>query len=89
VKWIALLLLVWSGVIVLALLFAGGELPLIACLRPVGPKSADCLELVNAVNDELWRTQQLPRILIAFGGYAMILVYGIWALRARRRRIAW
>ena len=52
-----------------------------------GPR--ECLQQLSAVNDERWQIQTAPRLVVATAGYLLILVYGIWALGARRRRVAW
>ena len=89
VRWIAVLLLVWSGVALIGLLFVGPDLsPSTGCLRLAGGP-VECLEQLTAVDEGRWRLQTLPRLVVAVGGYVLIDVYGIWALRARRRRIAW
>jgi hypothetical protein len=89
VRWIGLLLLVWSGVVLIGLLFIGPDLSTATgCLKLAGGPR-ECLQQLSAASDESWRIQTAPRIVVATGGYLLILVYGLWALRARRRRIAW
>jgi len=88
-RWIALLLIVWSGVVLIGLLLVGPDLSLATgCLRVAGGP-AECLAWLSAVNDDNWRANSLPRLLVAVAGYVLIDLYGIWALRARRRSIAW
>jgi hypothetical protein len=89
VRWIALLLLVWSGVVFLSMLFVGGEIPFVGCLRGAGPTPLECLEQVAALSDERWRMSTLSRPAIVLGGYLLIVLYGLWALRSRRRATAW
>jgi hypothetical protein len=89
VRWIAVLLLVWSGVVLIGLLFVGPDLsPASGCLRIAGGP-AECLEQLTAVDDRHWRPHTLPRLVVAVAGYVLIDVYGIWALRTRRRQSAW
>ena len=88
-RWIALLLLVWSGVVLIGLLFIGPDLSTATGCSKLAGGPLECLQQLSAVNDVHWRVQTLPRLTIALTGYAMILLYGIWALRARRRRVAW
>jgi hypothetical protein len=89
VRWIAVLLLVWSGVVLIGLLLVGPDLsPATGCLRAAGGP-AECVERLTAVNDAQWRTQVLPRLAMAIAGFVLIDLYGIWALRARRRQRAW
>jgi hypothetical protein len=89
VRWIALLLLVWSGVVVIGLLFVGPDVsPTTGCVRIAGGP-LECLEQLAAVDDVHWRTQTLPRLVVAIAGYVLIDLYGIWALRSRRRQRAW
>jgi hypothetical protein len=84
-----MLLLVWSGIVLIGLLLVGPDLSAATgCLRVAGGP-AECLHRLTAVHDAHWRTQTLPRIVIAFAGFVLIDVYGIWALRARRRQSAW
>ena len=86
---IAVLLLVWSGVVLIGLFLVGPDLsPATGCLRVAGGP-AECLERLIAVSDAHWRTQVLPRLVIAIAGFVLIDLYGIWALRARRRQSAW
>ncbi|HEU5202671.1 MAG TPA: hypothetical protein VFU17_00095 [Candidatus Limnocylindrales bacterium] len=88
-RWIALLLVVWSGVVLIGLLLVGPDLsPATGCLRVAGGPTG-CLAQLTAMSDQGWRTQTLPRLLVAFAGYVLIDLYGIWALRARRRSMAW
>jgi hypothetical protein len=88
-RWIALLLLVWSGVVVIGLLFIGPDLSTATgCLKLAGGPR-ECLQQLSAVNDERWQIQTAPRLVVATAGYLLILIYGIWALGARRRRVAW
>jgi hypothetical protein len=56
-------------------------------MLPGGPP--ECLEQLTAVNDERWRVQVLPRLAVAIAGFVLIDLYGVWALRARRRLSAW
>jgi hypothetical protein len=89
VRWIGLLLLVWSGVVLIGLLLIGPDLSVASgCLKLAGGPG-ECLQQLSAVNDERWRVQTAPRLVVATGGYLLILLYGLWALRARRRHIAW
>jgi hypothetical protein len=89
VRWIAVLLLVWTGVVLLGLVLVGPDLsPASGCLRVAGGPTG-CVAQLTAVGDAEWRTQTLPRLVVAVGGYVLIDLYGIWALRARRRSIAW
>jgi hypothetical protein len=80
--------LLWTGVVVLGLLFLGPEFPLGGCWRLVGAPP-ECLEQLAAINDQIWRTQTLPRILVGVGGYAVIALIGVsaWA-RGRNRNPA-
>ena len=88
VRWIALLLMVWSGVVLIGLLLVGPDLsPASGCLKLSGGPMA-CLEHLTAVNDPPWRTQILPRLVVAIAGFVLIDLYGIWALRTRRRQAA-
>lgn len=88
-RWIAVLVMVWSGVVLIGLLLVGPDLsPATGCLRTAGGPT-ECLARLSAVDDDQWRTQTLPRLLVAVAGYVLIDLYGIWALRARRRSIAW
>ena len=89
VRWIAVLLLIWSGVVLIGLLFVGPDLsPATGCLRIAGGP-AECLEQLTAVDEGRWRLQTLPRLVVAVAGYVLIDLYGIWALRTRRRQSAW
>jgi hypothetical protein len=89
VRWIAVLLLVWSGVVLIRLLFVGPDLsPATGCLRIAGGP-AECLEQLTAVDEARWRLQTLPQLVVAVAGYVLIDLYGIWALRTRRRQSAW
>lgn len=88
-RWIAVLLMVWSGVVLIGLLLVGPDLsPATGCLRVAGGP-AQCVARLAAADDAHWRTHTLPRLLVAVAGYVLIDLYGIWALRARRRSIAW
>jgi len=88
-RWIALLIMVWSGVVLIGLLLVGPDLsPATGCLRVAGGPTG-CLAQLSAMSDQDWRTQTLPRVLVGFAGYVLIDLYGIWALRARRRTSAW
>jgi hypothetical protein len=89
VRWIALLLLVWSGIVLIGLLLVGPDLsPSSGCVRAAGGL-AECLDQLTAANDTHWRTQVLPRLVVAICGFVFIDLYGIWALRTRRRQAAW
>jgi hypothetical protein len=89
VRWITLLLLVWTGVVLIGLVLLGPDLSTATgCLRVAGGP-IECLQQLSAVKDDSWRIQTAPRLVVATGGYLLILLYGIWALRARRRRVAW
>ena len=79
-RGVAVLLLLWSGLLLVALLFVGGDIQLLPCGRLVGP-NPECQALMQAANEEYWRTQMLPRIVIAVGGYVLIVLYGIRTLR--------
>ena len=88
-RWIAVLLLVWSGVVLIGLLVVGPDLSTASgCLR-VGEGPAECLVRLTAITDDTWRMQTLPRLVVAVAGYVLIDLYGIWALRTRRRMSAW
>ena len=88
-RWIAILLLVWSGVVLIGLLFIGPDLSTTSGCSKLAGGPLECLRNLTAVSDERLRIQTMPRIAIVLSGYVMILLYGIWALRARRRRSAW
>ena len=88
-RWIVLLLLVWSGIVLIRVLFIGPDMTNASGCSTLAGGPLECLQQLAAVNDERWRVQSLPQVVAALGGYAMILLYGIWALRARRRRVAW
>jgi hypothetical protein len=89
VRWIAVLLLVWSGVVLIGLLFVGPDLsPSTGCLRLAGGP-AECVEQLTAVDEGRWRLETLPRLVVAVAGYVLIDLYAIWALRTRRRQSAW
>jgi len=88
-RWIGLLLLVWSGVVLIRLLFIGPDLTSASGCSALAGGPLECLQQLTAVNDGRMRLQTLPQVAVALAGYAMILLYGIWALRARRRRVAW
>ena len=84
-----MLLLVWSGVVLIGLLFVGPDLSQASgCLRIAGGP-AECLDQLTAVNDGRWRLHKLTRLVVAVTGYVLIDLYGIWALRTRRRQRAW
>jgi hypothetical protein len=88
-RWIAVLLMVWTGVVLIGLLFVGPDLSTASgCVRIAGGP-AECLTRLTAVSDDHWRMQTLPRLVVAFAGYVLIDVYGIWAMRARRRQSVW
>ena len=88
-RWIAVLLLVWTGVALLGLVLVGPDLsPATGCLRLAGGPT-ECVAQLTAVSDAEWSAQRLPRLVVAIGGYVLIDLYGIWALRARRRSTAW
>jgi hypothetical protein len=88
-RWIALLLLVWSGVVLIGLLFIGPDLSSATGCWKLAGGPRECLDQLSAVNDERWRAQTLPRLVVAVAGYVLIDLYGIWALRARRRQNVW
>ena len=57
---------------------------MVPCGRLVGPKpEGDAL--MRAANDEYWRTQMLPRIVVAVAGYSVIGLYMIRTVRSRGR----
>lgn len=88
-RWIAVLLMVWTGVVLIGLLFVGADVSMATgCVRVAGGP-AECLARLTGVSDEQWRTETLPRLVVAVAGYVLIDVYGIWALRSRRRMSAW
>lgn len=88
-RWIAVLLLVWSGVVLIGLLFVGPDLsPATGCLRIAGGP-AECFDQLTTVDDQQWRLQTMPRLVVGVGGFVLIDLYGIWALRTRRRQSAW
>ena len=88
-RWIAVLLVLWTGVVLIGLLFVGPDVSTATgCVRIAGGP-AECVARLTAVSDDQWRTQTLPRLVVAVAGYVFIDVYGIWALRARRRIAAW
>jgi hypothetical protein len=89
VRWIVVLLLAWSGVVLIGLLLVGPDLSAATgCLRIAGGP-VECLEQLTAVDDQRWRLQTLPRLVVGVAGYVLIDVYGIWALRTRPRQSAW
>lgn len=84
-----MLLLVWTGVVLIGLLFVGPDVSTATgCVRVAGGPM-ECLARLTAIGDEHWRTQTLPRLVVAVAGYVLIDVYGIWALRSRRRMSIW
>lgn len=80
-----LMALAWTGVVVLGLLFLGPDFPPAGCWRLVGA-SPECMEQLAAINDQIWRTQTLPRILVGVGGYAVIALIGAAAWARDRKR---
>ena len=88
-RWIAVLLLVWTGVCLIGLLFVGPDVSTATGCVTVAGGPAECLARLTAMSDADWRTQTLPRRVVAIGGYVLIDLYGIWALRSRRRSVAW
>ena len=88
-RWIAVLLMVWTGVVLIGLLFVGPDVArATGCVRSAGGP-ADWRARRTAVSDDHWRTQTLPRLVVAVAGYVLIDLYGIWALRTRRRTTIW
>jgi hypothetical protein len=89
VRWIAVLLLVWSGVVLIGLLFVGPDVSIATgCVRTAGGP-VECLQALTSVRDDRWTFQTLPRLVVALAGYLLIDLYGIWAIRTRRRTRAW
>lgn len=81
VRFFLVLSVVWTGVVVIALLVWPWALPAPGCWQIVDPP-AGCLEDLARANDSIWRTQTLPMLAFFASGYVIV---GLLAFRRRRR----
>ena len=81
---IALLGLVWTAVVLIALLFVPWDLPQVPCARQVGA-SAACLAQLAERNDRAWWTQTLPVLAICASGYVVVALLTLRHIRHARQ----
>lgn len=73
VRALGVLGMAWTVVVIFGLLFLGPELPAGGCWRLAGPPP-ECLDQLAAANEEIWRTQTLPKLAGAIAGYVILIV---------------
>jgi hypothetical protein len=83
----ATLAVFWTTISALIVLFGPANVDVPGCTHLVEPPTG-CIALLAAANDHAWWTLTLPLLMLIVGGYVIVAITAIRALRRRRSAAA-
>jgi hypothetical protein len=83
-RQLLLLCVVWTAVVLAALLLWPGGVQTPGCMQHISP-SADCLAQLAGANDRLWWSQTLPSLVFFASGYVVMGALGVRRVRRSLR----